>query len=145
MCDFPYNLDIIYFWGKCYINFWETIVNVVQHLNFLTIWIYQRKGWRRIYLTSLVFWKVLCICNYSFRFRYLEHHVGAIATIEDGTEDFTACWQHQFVCRHLLVIIADQGYIIQPGLLPQSGERDWHVTCKIIPLETELLRHRDFW
>ena len=43
----------------------------------------------------------------------IQHHVGgAIVAVEDGPEVFTAWWQHQFVCWHLQVIIADQGYII---------------------------------
>ena len=110
---------------------------LLDHLNL------SKKGVEKNLFDKFSFLKSFVHCNYSFR--YLEHHVGVIATIEDGTEDFTACWQHQFVCRHLLVIIADQGYIIQPGLLSQLGERVWYIPCKIIPLETELLRHRDFW
>ena len=63
--------------------------------------------------------------------------------LENISEVFTASGQHKLVSWDLLIIIADQCYIVKIVFVSQRGKCLWGIAGEIIPLQTKLFHpHR---
>ena len=70
-----------------------------------------------------------------------EERVGVSVLLEDVLEVRTAGGEDDPVGGDLVLVVTDQGHVIEILLTPQSRESLGNIGLEIIPLQTELLGH----